>query len=197
MEAFFWTFVFQFIVNILYYFFWPRVIATSLNVFSFLNTIKLKPSVYIKITFFVFFFPMIAFYYFYDSFDILWKAITAGRTGGASSGLLIQEPIGNSSSLMLPLNSIWQLTPMFSVIAFISSRKKFTLANIISLLLGFIVIFSFFLGGSRGSMMLVALLFCFLFSTTIGIRVLAFGIFYFCITISFYRDHGNSSSLQR
>lgn len=186
MEAIFWTAVFQTVANGAYSLLWTRGVRFSVGFFSFLGGMRLKPSVYKVVALCVFFLPVLAFSYFYGSFEILWMAATAGRTGGASSGLLIQEPIGNMNSLMLPLNSIWMLTPMFSLIAFIAAKKKASPDTLFVLLTGLSVIFSFFLGGSRGAMMLVAspvLFFIFFYNWQKGFRfwVVAGSLFFLVI----------------
>jgi hypothetical protein len=146
--AFFWIAVFQFLVNFVYVSFWNRGHAFSVRSFSFLKFIRLKPIFYIRMTFLVFIIPLVVFYFFYGSASVLWTAMTAGRLEG-SSGLLIRDSVGGSSSFMLPFTWIWQLTPIFGCIAFISSPKRYKFAATISLLLGLIVIFVFFLSGSR------------------------------------------------
>jgi hypothetical protein len=104
----------------------------------------------------------------------LWLAATGGRSGGGSEGgLLIHEAVGGSSSLMMPINSFWQLTPVFGVIAFTAARYKNRLFPVLSLLCGLVVIFVFFLGGSRGTMMFVAapvLFFLFYYNWDKGLR---------------------------
>jgi len=117
--------------------------------------VRPKPIFYIRATILVFILPLIFFYLFYGSASVLWTALTAGRIEG-SSGLLIRDSVGSSSSFMLPFTWIWQLTPIFGCIAFISSPKRYKFLATISLLLGLIVIFVFFLSGSRGTMIFVA-----------------------------------------
>ena len=153
--AFFWIAIFQFLVNFVYVLFWNRGHKYSIRSFSFLKFIRLKPVFYIRMTFVVFVVPLIFFYFFYGSASVLWTAMTAGRLEG-SSGLLIRDSVGSSSSFMLPLTWIWQLTPIFGCIAFISSSKRNKFLATVSLLLGLIVIFVFFLSGSRGTMIFVA-----------------------------------------
>ena len=157
VNALFWIAVFQLFFNLFYVIFWKNISRFSIGSFSFLNQTSLKPKFFIWLTFLVFIIPLVAFYFYYGSAAILWTAVTAGRTGGGSSGgLLIAESIGGSSSLLMPLNWLWQLTPVFSCIAFASVKKKYSLIPLLSLVPGLLVIFSFFLSGSRGSMMFVA-----------------------------------------
>jgi hypothetical protein len=153
--AFFWVSIFQFFVNFIYVLLWDKGHVFSIRSFSFLKFIRLKPAFYIRATFFVFIIPLVFFYLFYGSTSVLWTAMTAGRLEG-SSGLLIRDSIGSASSLMQPFTWMWQLTPIFGCIAFISSHKQYKFAATIALLLGFIVIFIFFLSGSRGTMIFVA-----------------------------------------
>jgi O-Antigen ligase len=153
--AFFWTAIFQFMVNFVYVLFWNRGHASSIRSFSFLKHIRLKPTFYIRAAFLSFIVPLIFFYYFYGSASVLWTAMTAGRLEG-SSGLLIRDSIGGASSFMQPFTWLWQLTPIFGCIAFVSSPKRYKLQATIALLLGLIVIFIFFLSGSRGTMIFVA-----------------------------------------
>ncbi|MEO5563141.1 MAG: O-antigen polymerase, partial [Chitinophagaceae bacterium] len=153
--AFFWVAVFQFLVNIVYVLFWNKGHVFSIRSFSFLKSIRLKPIFYIRATFIAFIVPLVVFYFFYGSASVLWTAMTAGRSEG-SSGLLIRDSVGGSSSFMLPFTWIWQLTPIFGCIAYISSPRRKKFAGAIALLLGLIVIFVFFLSGSRGTMIFVA-----------------------------------------
>lgn len=153
--ALFWISTFQFLVNLIYVLCWDRGHIFSIRSFAFLQYVRLTPVFYIRMTFLVFIIPLIVFYIFYGSASVLWTAMTAGRLEG-SSGLLIREPVGSASSFMLPFTWIWQLTPVFGCIAFVSSSKQFKLPATVSLLLGLIVIFVFFLSGSRGTMIFVA-----------------------------------------
>ncbi len=164
VQGFFWIAIFQFLINILYVLFWNKVHSFSVRSFSFLQYIRPRTVFYTRMTLFFFFTPLIVFYFFYGSADLLWTAMTAGRLEG-SSGLLIRDPIGSSSSFMLPFTWMWQLTPLFSCIAYVSILPRNRLLSIISLLPGLVVIFVFFLSGSRGSMIFVAapVLFFFLY----------------------------------
>jgi hypothetical protein len=155
VQALFWIAVFQFLVNFIYVIFWKRGHVFSVRSFSFLKFIRLKPIFYIRATFVVFILPLVFFYLFYGSASILWTALTAGRLEG-SSGLLIRDSVGDASSFMLPLTWIWQLTPVFGCIAFVSSSRRHKFLATISLILGLLVIFVFFLSGSRGTMIFVA-----------------------------------------
>jgi len=174
MEALFWVALFQVFVNLFYLLLWRKGLQFFIKRFSFLNKINLSQSFLIGLTFFTFLFPLIAFYFYYGSFDTLWLAATGGRSGGGSEGgLLIHEAVGGSGSYMMPINSFWQLTPVFGSIAFTSARNKKSLFPILSLLFGLIVVFVFFLGGSRGTMMFVAapvLFFLFYFNWDRGFK---------------------------
>ncbi|MEO8406682.1 MAG: hypothetical protein ABI480_18865 [Chitinophagaceae bacterium] len=155
VQALFWISVFQFLVNFIYVLCWNKGHAFSIRSFSFLEFIRLKPLFYIRVTIVAFVIPLIFFYLFYGSASILWTAMTAGRSEG-SSGLLIRDSVGSSSSFMLPFTWMWQLTPIFGCIAFIASPKRYKFLARLSLLLGLVVIFVFFLSGSRGTMIFVA-----------------------------------------
>jgi hypothetical protein len=157
MEGLFWAASFQLFVNLVYLLLWRKATTISLNKFAFLTEIKLSSTFYFIVTIIVFAVPLIAFYFYYDSLEVLWQAITGGRSGGGSAGgLLIQEAVGNSSAFMLPFNWLWELTPLFGAIAFISATHKWRFSPVISLVLGLLVIFVFFLGGSRSTMVFVA-----------------------------------------
>jgi hypothetical protein len=154
--AFFWIAVFQCIVNLVYAICWDRGHSYSVKSFSFLKFVRLRPIFYIRATFLAFILPLIFFYFFYGSASILWTAMTAGRLEG-SSGLLIRDSVGSSGSFMLPFTWLWQLTPVFGCIAFISAPRRQKFMATCCLLLALIVIFIFFLSGSRGTMAFVAI----------------------------------------
>ncbi len=169
-----WVSLFMLTVNLLYLVSWKSVTNNSINAFSFLRQLKPSLKLYAWLTFIAFSLPLIVFYYYYGSADELWKAISAGRSGGGSSGgLLIQEYEGNQGSLLLPVAWFWQLTPLFGSVAFITARYKYGLVPLFSLSLGLIVVFLFFLSGSRGNMMAVAapvLFFFFYYNWHKGVR---------------------------
>jgi hypothetical protein len=143
--------------NLFYVLFWKRLTSLSIKSFSFLNTFQLRIKFYHRLTFFAFTVPLIIFYYHYGSFETLWTAITAGRSGGGSTGgLLIRDAKGDSSSFLMPVDWLWQLTPLFGCIAFTLSEKKYRFWPIFSLMLGLLVVFSFFLSGTRSSTIFVA-----------------------------------------
>jgi hypothetical protein len=150
-----WIAAFQFMVNFVYVLCWEKGYAFSIRSFSFLKYVQLKPVFYIRMTIFAFAVPLLFFYIYYGSAEILWTAMTSGRMEG-SSGLLIRDSVGSSGSFMLPFTWIWQLTPVFGCIAFISGRRRYKFLATFSLLLGLLVIFVFFLSGSRGVMIFVA-----------------------------------------
>jgi hypothetical protein len=153
--AYFWIAVFQFLVNFIYLIGWNKGNAISKRSFSFLNQLQLRPIFYIRSTFLVFIIPLVVFYFFYGSASVLWTAMTAGRLE-SSSGLLIRDSVGSNSSFMLPFTWLWQLTPLFGCIAYIAGKRTHKPLAIMSLLLGLLVIFVFFLSGSRGTMVFVA-----------------------------------------
>ena len=117
MEALFWVAIYQLLVNLFYIFLWEKVSRFSINFFSFIRSIQLKPILFTRLSILGFIIPLVSFYLFYGSADILWRALTAGRTeGGSSGGLLIDEYTGGAASLMLLFSWMWQLTPLFAVI---------------------------------------------------------------------------------
>lgn len=187
MEALFWAATFQFFANIIYVLLWHRLTLRSIISFRFIHEIKLSSTVYIIASILTFTVPLLAFFFYYQSFDILWKALTAGRSeGGSGGGLLVQEPVGSSSAFMLPFNWIWQLTPLLASIAFTVAKDKWRTGPVLSMALGIAVVFEFFLGGSRSIMMFVAapmLFFLFYYNWDKGIKfwVIA-GILLFTIT---------------
>ena len=170
--AFLWISVFQLLVNLVYALLWKGGHNLSVRSFSFLDSIRFKPVFYIRMTFLIFILPLIVFYFYYGSLNVLWTAMTAGRMEG-SSGLLIRDSVGSSGSLMLPFTWMWQLTPVFACIAYIRAKKNYRLSAVFCLLLGLFVIFVFFLSGSRGTMMFVAtppLFFLFYYNWHRGVR---------------------------
>lgn len=172
VEAYFWVSLFQLLVNLIYVLAWDKGYSFSVRSFSFLKYTRFKALFYIRMTIFIFIVPLILFYFYYGSLNELWTAMTAGRSEG-SSGLLIRDSVGSLGSLMLPFTWVWQLTPVFACIAYIRSSGAHKLAALFCLLLGLIVIFVFFLSGSRGTMMFVAtppLFFLFYYNWHRGIR---------------------------
>lgn len=174
MEALFWAATFQFFVNLIYVVLWRPLTAFSIRRFAFLAKINLSATFYGIAAILAFTVPLLAFLYYYESFDILWTALTAGRsTGGSGGGLLVQDSTGNSSSFMLPFNWLWQLTPLFGAITLTSARNKLRPLPILAMASGMVVIFVFFLGGSRSTMMFVAapvLFFLFYYNWDKGIK---------------------------
>jgi hypothetical protein len=180
MEALFWAATFQFFVNLLYMLLWKQFTPRSIYTFKFLSDIKISSNSYIVASILAFFIPIFAFFFYYDSLEILWKAMTAGREGGGSGGgLLIQDSLGGSSAYMLPFTWLWQLTPLFGTIAFTSSSIKWRAGPLAAISLGLIVIFFIFLGGSRSIMMFVAapvLFFLFYYNWDKGLKFWGFAI---------------------
>lgn len=152
METLFWIAVFLIFTNIIYAVSWQSVSHLSIRTFSFLNAINLDSSFYRKATLICFVLPLIGKYFVYRSFDIMWMAMTAGRAGED----LVRETTNAVNGVLVPIDAVWQLTPLLGVIAFVSSKKKGQLLTIFPLVLGLIVIFTHFLSGSRGIMMFVA-----------------------------------------
>lgn len=157
MEALFWAATFQLFANLAYLLLWQRLTTASIRSFRFLGEINLSASVYALAALVAFTGPLLFFYFYYGSGAILWKALTAGRAeGGSGGGLLVQESVGNASSYLLPLNWLWQLTPLFGVIALTLSPTKWRPLPVLAMSAGLLVIFDYFLGGSRSIFMYVA-----------------------------------------
>jgi hypothetical protein len=170
--GFLWISIFQLLVNLIYVLLWDRGHNFSVRSFAFLKFTRFKPVFYRRMTILIFTVPLIVFYLYYGSVNLLWTALTAGRTEG-SSGMLIRDSVGGAESLMLPFTWIWQLTPVFACIAWITAPRKSRIVAGFCLLLALFVIFVFFLSGSRGSMMFVAappLFFLFYYNWHRGIR---------------------------
>jgi hypothetical protein len=173
IEALIWVSLFQIFINFFYIFFWRRVTKHSVNSFSFLNNIKIRPNTFAKLSIASFFLPLIIFLFYYGTLDGLWNAITAGRADGNSGGLLMQDSIGGSNSFLLPMNWLWQLTPLFAAIAFVSFKQKSNIISICALVFGIAVIFQSFLGGTRSTMIFVStpfLFFLFFYNWNQGIK---------------------------
>lgn len=174
MEALFWAAAFQFFTNLLYITFWKPFTLRSISSFEFLSKIKLSSTTYVIAAIIAFTLPLVAFFFYYGSIEVLWRAVTGGRSeGGAGGGLLVQETVGNSSAFMLPLNWFWQLTPLFGSIAFTSAPNKHRPGPVIAMSLGILVVFEYFLGGSRSTMMFVAapiLFFLFFYNWNKGVK---------------------------
>src|SRR5437868_11266006 len=122
--AFLWIAVFQLVVNFVYVLLWNKGHTFSIRSFSFLRFTRFKPIFYIRMTILIFTIPLIVFFLYYGSASLLWTAMTAGRSEG-SSGLLIRDSVGTSGSLMLPFTWIWQLTPVFACIAYVTAAKRY------------------------------------------------------------------------
>ena len=157
LQAFCYIAIFLATAFLLYYFLWARITRLSVRSFSYLSDLKREPNTYFYLACFVFVFPLVAFLAFYGSANTLWTALTAGRAGGGSpGGLLIQDSIGGISSLMLPINWMWQTTPYFGTLAFVFAQRKTSPMALASIAMAFAVVFAYFLGGSRGNMMYMA-----------------------------------------
>lgn len=174
MEAVFWAAAFQFFSNLFYMLLWHRITVPSIRIFSFLKAINFSARFYSITAILTFTVPLVAFWVYYGSGDILWLALTAGRAeGGSGGGLLVQDPVGTISSYMLPLNWVWQLTPLLGTIAFVSSEHKGQPLPLVAFGAGLLVVFEFFLGGSRSIMMSVVapvLFFYFYYNWDKGLR---------------------------
>lgn len=154
MEMFFWTAVFQVFVNVFYLLFWSRVNRFSVKTFSFLQTLKINHNLFGILTVLAVVIPIVGFYFYYNSVEKLWIHLTAGRS---EEGVNLKlESVGKLGALLEPLTWLLQLTPLLGSIAFVSAPNKMRLLPILSVILTVVVIFLFFLGGTRGIMMAVA-----------------------------------------
>lgn len=154
MEAFFWVSVFMIFINFFYLVLWKHISRISIKSFSFLQDIRLKPSVYAWLTILAFAIPMLGYYFYYGSGEKLWIWLTAGRSEKGEE--LTAAAVGSIGAFTEPLKWVMQLTPMFGAIAFVSFKNKKHYLPVISLILSILVVFIFFLKGSRGTMMFVA-----------------------------------------
>lgn len=153
LESYFWCSLFLLSVNFFYYIIWQYCTIYFSKKLFFLVKVKFKKGNAIVLCLISFLLPLAAFAFYYGSFEMLWKAMSGGRSGGgAVGGLLIQKSIGDKSSFMLPLNMLWQLTPFFGTIAFLLLKDKNFILGLICLFFGLFVVFVFFLSGSRGMM---------------------------------------------
>jgi hypothetical protein len=157
LEAFCWISIFIFLVNLLYVLLKRPLSRSAIANFAFIGRLRSSPRVYFYLTLFTFLFPLVAFLAYYGSASVLWTAISGGRAGGGSAGgLLIQSSVGDSSSLMLPINWLWQVTPFFATVTYMRATEKYKPMPLLALACGLAVVFAFFLSGSRGTMMYVA-----------------------------------------
>jgi hypothetical protein len=152
MESFFWVAVFQIFVNLFYLLFWESGSKFSIRTFSFLNKLRLKSDFYGWITLLAFALPLVGYYFYFGSVETLWIYLTGGRSGGSEQ--VLQESGGGA--LLSPLNWLLQLAPLFGTIAFISAKQKYSFTPIISLFVALLVIFIYFLSGTRSIMLFVA-----------------------------------------
>jgi hypothetical protein len=154
MEAFFWISVFLIFVNLFYLICWKSISHFSIKSFSFLNTLKFSASFYAWLTILAFALPLIGYYFYLGSLENLWIWLTAGRSERGEE--LMANATGGIGAFSEPMRWVLQLTPMFGAIAFVSAKSKTNFLPILSLVLSILVIFIFFLSGSRGTMMFVA-----------------------------------------
>lgn len=146
--------IFQAMVNGYYLLFRKRVSRFSTRFFGEIAKTEMSTKSYFILTLLAFMIPLVVFTAYYGSVDQVWTNATAGRASGSGS-ILKQESIGNSSSLLLPIVWLWQLPPVFGIIAFTKSKTKLSPIALIPLLLGGVIIFVAFLSGSRGNLMYV------------------------------------------
>ncbi|GAB3545450.1 O-antigen polymerase [Spirosoma fluminis] len=186
LHAFYWISVFQIFLNFFYYICWYKFTPTFARDLTFLKKIDIRPSDYVWLTMISFLLPLFIFYLFHGSSEALWKSIIAGRTENAGTGLVARESAGGISSLMLPFEWLWQLTPLFSTVAFITLSKRAYALKLLCLICGILVIFSFFLSGSRGIMIFVAspmIFFLFYYNYDKGLKFWGIAILLFFIVI--------------
>jgi len=165
--------IFQFSFNAYYALLWKPVSRRSIRFFKFLNFLNFGTGFYTKTALVAFILPLVAFYFYYGSGEVLWRALTAGRSGGGGTGLIMRSAVGDSSAFMLPLVWIWQLVPLLSSIALIRSARGNRFMPGLAFFFGLLVIFVFFLGGSRSAMVFVAapvLFFFFYYNRNKGIK---------------------------
>lgn len=155
--AFFWISVFLMVFNLSYFFLIRYAFRFGLRIFQSIRSLTISYLDLFHATIIAFLLPLLGFYFYYNSIDTLWTAMTAGRTGGgATNGLLIQNSLGGYSSFMLPLTWLWQLTPVFGSLTCIKGLRYNKIIGILGLLFSLCVIFVYFLSGSRGMMIFVA-----------------------------------------
>ena len=153
MEALFWIALFIIFTNIIYIIFWRSISQISIKIFSFLEVVNPKTISYQWATILCFILPLIAYYFVYQSLDLVWLSLTAGRMNENAD--IIKEFLGTKQGLLIPINSVWQLTPLLGTITFISSEKKWQLFPVLCFGLGLVVCFFAFLSGTRSNMMFV------------------------------------------
>lgn len=154
IEAFYWISVFQIFVNLSYLLLWKNASSVSIKAFSFLKTFKLSAQFYFWLTILAFIIPLTGFYFYYGSAEKLWIYLTAGRSEQGVE--MIMQSVGKLGAFMNPLNWLFQLTPLFGSIAFVAAKNKLGFYSILSVICSILVVFVYFLGGSRGIMLFVA-----------------------------------------
>jgi hypothetical protein len=154
MEACFWVAIFLVCTNAFYLLFWKAGTRYSVRYFSFLSRLQIRSSLYTRLTVLSFLVPMAGFYFFFGSGAKVWTYLTAGRSERGQE--LIEQLVGGAGAFMNPLIWLLQLAPLFGAIAFVSAKKQNSFWPVVSLVVGLLVIFIFFLSGSRGTMMFVA-----------------------------------------
>ena len=187
VEAFFWIAIFQLFVNMIYYLFWKPASKRSVNIFSFLENISLSGDFFFKSSLLAFFVPLIVLIFHHGSLSNFWTVLVTGRADGNSGGLIPSSSDGRSSSYLMPFIWLWQLTPLFSSITFVSANRKLSLKSLFSVTLGIAVVFIFFLGGTRATMIFVAgpfLFFLFFYNWQRGWRFWSLAIVLFLSTIA-------------
>ena len=154
--SYLWSSIFQLFVNFFYLTFRIPVLKRSISFFKFLVEVRFKSSAFIYVTLLSFLIPLIVLAFYYGSIFILYDALTQGRAGGGGSGILKRDTVGGTSSFLLPITWLWQLVPLFASIGYIEGKKYSKFLSFLSLSLGVLVVFITFLGGSRGTMIMVS-----------------------------------------
>lgn len=158
MYGLFWAAIFQCTVHVVYGLLSTHFRKSTIHSFRFLATFKPSSGIYTFVTILCFVVPLSVFWLYYGNFEVLWIALTAGRSAGGAgaSGLLVRESEGGVSSFLLPVTWLWQMVPFFGVLSFTTKLRRNPPLQWLSLLLGLLVVFVTFLSGSRGTMMFVA-----------------------------------------
>lgn len=154
LEMLLWTFTFQILTNFTYFLLSPHLSKRSFSSFSFINSITISSKIFRKIVYIFFIIPLIAFLIYYGSIDGLWFALSAGRSGGGGSGLLIRSAKGDGNFYMMFFSWMWQLVPMITGIALFSDKRNNRGIKYLVLLPSILVVIVYFLGGSRSYLVL-------------------------------------------
>ena len=72
--GFLWISIFQLLVNLIYVLLWNRGHNFSVRSFAFLKFTRFKPVFYTRMTILIFTIPLVVFYLYYGSMNLLWTA---------------------------------------------------------------------------------------------------------------------------